>query len=197
MLGSMQEQRCAGCGRITPGYDIINSGSVERGYRQLCSKCFNEEMATLDGLDEFTHVSFEPITLASCDGDSHEFHFQTRLIGDGVVMDAFELRDGYRYGYQFQVIGDPEVDLWALFGRLMEKIRRALSVKHVVSGDYGLQIADRMVRGRIEWDSECDGRVPLVIVDGRELSWDDLGRMLMTFEGWQFRLEIRDMSEEV
>ena len=151
----------------------------------------------LDGLDEFTHVSFEPVTLAGCDGDSHEFHFQTRLFGDGVSLDAFELRDGYRDGYQFQVIGDPEMDLWALFGRLMEKIRRALSVKHVVSGDYGLQIADRTVRGRIEWNSECEGRVPLVVVDGRELPWDDLGRMLMTFEGWQFRLEIRDMSEEV
>jgi hypothetical protein len=53
----MQEQRCAECRRITPGYDIINSGSAERGYRQLCSRCFNEEMAMLDGLDEFTHVS--------------------------------------------------------------------------------------------------------------------------------------------
>ena len=151
----------------------------------------------LDGLDGFTHVSFEPVTLAGCDGDSHEFHFQTRLFGDSLALDAFELCDGFRDGFQFQVIGDPEADLWDLFGRLMAKMRRALSVKHVMSGDYGLEIAERVVRGRIGWDSECDGRVPLVIVDGRELSWDDLGRMLMTFEGWQFRLEIRDMSEEV
>ena len=28
-------------------------------------------------------------------------------------------------------------------------------------------------------------------------SWEELGRMLMTFEGWQFRMEIRDRSEEV
>lgn len=39
-------------------YDIINSGFGERGYRQLYSKCFNEEIAMLDGLNEFTHVSF-------------------------------------------------------------------------------------------------------------------------------------------
>ena len=32
---------------------------------------------------------------------------------------------------------------------------------------------------------------------GREISWDDFGRMLMTFEGWQFKLEIGDPSDEV
>ena len=32
-------------------------------------------------------------------------------------------------------------------------------------------------------------------VDGREISWDDFGRMLMTFEGWQLKMEIRDNSE--
>jgi hypothetical protein len=39
--------------------------------------------------------------------------------------------------------------------------------------------------------------VPLLVVDGEEVSWDELGRMLMSFEGWQFRVAIRDRSEEV
>jgi hypothetical protein len=39
--------------------------------------------------------------------------------------------------------------------------------------------------------------VPLVVVDGREITWEEFGRMLMTFEGWQFKLEIRDISEEL
>jgi len=37
--------------------------------------------------------------------------------------------------------------------------------------------------------------LPLVI-DGREITWDQFGHMLMTFEGWQCRLEILDKSEE-
>jgi hypothetical protein len=49
----------------------------------------------------------------------------------------------------------------------------------------------------IEWDDAHDGRVPLVVVDGREITWEEFGRMLMAFEGWQFKLEIRDMSEEL
>ena len=33
--------------------------------------------------------------------------------------------------------------------------------------------------------------------DGQEISWEDFGRMLMSFEGWQFKLEIFDRSHEV
>jgi hypothetical protein len=49
----------------------------------------------------------------------------------------------------------------------------------------------------VEWDAASDGRVPLLLIDGREMTWEALGRMLMTFEGWQFKLEIRDISEEL
>ena len=60
-----------------------------------------------------------------------------------------------------------------------------------------MQIAQQTVCGRIEWDDTSDGRVPLLIIDGHEVSWDELGRMLMSFEGWQFRMSIRDQSEDV
>ena len=76
-------------------------------------------------------------------------------------------------------------------------MRRSLSVKHLVLSEHGMQIADQTVCGRIEWDESEDGRVPLLVIDGQKLSWDELGRMLMSFEGWQFRVAIRDRSEEV
>jgi hypothetical protein len=67
-----------------------------------------------------------------------------------------------------------------------------------VDGPHGLQIADhQVVRGKIEWDVSEDGRVPLLIIDGRVVPWDELGRMLMSFEGWQFKLTIADKSEEL
>lgn len=193
-----QQTRCSGCRRIVPSYDIVNVGSVGKGYRVLCGKCFNTEMAQLDGLDRFEHVTFEPVQLADCTGENHEFHFRTHLFGTGVALDAFELRDGHPDGYQFQIIGDPQGDLLVLLGRLIEKMRRGLSVKHVSNGKYGLQIADhRVVRGTIEWDDSQDGSVPLLNVDGREITWHEFGRMLMSFEGWQFKVEIRDKSEEL
>jgi hypothetical protein len=53
------------------------------------------------------------------------------------------------------------------------------------------------VKGEIEWDVAQNGRVPMLIIDGREVSWDELGHMLMTFEGFQFKLTVADKSEEL
>jgi hypothetical protein len=198
-LRGIQQINCDGCGRLTPSYDIVSYGSMDQEYRQLCSRCFNTELAKSGGLDEFEHIQFEPVVLTDARGESHEFHFGTRLFGTGVSLEGFELRDGHPAGYRFQMIGDKEDALRPLLGRLIEKMRRALSVRHVEDSELGLQIAEHqtLVRGLIEYDEACDGRVPLLVIDGREITWEEFGRMLMTFEGWQFKLEIRDMSEEL
>ena len=192
----MQQLQCEGCGKLTASYDIVSYGSKDRGNRQLCTQCFNNEVAGQFGFADFANVQFEPVGMIDCSGQTHQFHFQTRLLGDIVSLEAFELRHGSPGGYQFQVVGDSEGDLFALLGRLFEKIRRTLSIKHIAEDGHGLQIIDQTVRGRIDWDETEDDRVPLVVVDGQEIRWEDFGRMLMTFEGWQFRLELIDRSEE-
>ena len=197
-LTRSRETRCDSCTRITPSYDIVNYGSIEGGYRHLCSQCFNKEVAEMAGLTGFENAKFEPVGLVYSTGELHEFHFRTHLFGAGVALDAFELCGGHPAGYKFQIIGDPEEDLLVLLGRLIEKMRRALSTKHLTDDEHGLQIAEqRVVRGRIEWDDARNGRVPLLVVDGREIDWDEFGRMLMSFEGWQFKLSIADKSEEL
>jgi hypothetical protein len=63
---------------------------------------------------------------------------------------------------------------------------------------YGLQIADgRVVRGRIRWDASNDDQLPLLVTDGREIDWEQFGRMLTSHEGAQFKLTIADKSEEL
>ena len=196
--GQDQQIRCARCGQVTPSYEIVNYGSMEHGYKLICLQCLNKEMAEAMGLKGFEHAKFQPVGLTDCTGEVHEFHFRTNLFGMGVALDAFELRDGSPAGYQFQIIGNPEDDLLVLFGKLIQKMRRGLSTKHLIDGQHGLQIADdRVVRGKIEWDVAHDGRLPLLIIDGREVTWDELGRMLMSFEGWQFKLTVADKSEEL
>jgi hypothetical protein len=39
--------------------------------------------------------------------------------------------------------------------------------------------------------------LPLLVIDGREIDWDQFGRMLMSYEGSQFKLTIADKSEEL
>ena len=149
------------------------------------------------GLDRFENVRLHPVVMTDCAGKRHEFHFRMRLLGSMVALDAFEAKAGTPKGYQFQILGKPDDEPLSLLGRLVERMRRSLSVKYLVRSELGTQIADQTVRGRIEWDESQPGRVPLLVIDGREVSWDEVGRMLISFEGWQFRLEIRDRSEEV
>jgi hypothetical protein len=113
------------------------------------------------------------------------------------VLDAFELRDGNPAGYQVQIIGDPKDNLLVLVGRWIEKMRHALSLKHLTDGEDGPQIADQVLPGRMEWDDAHGGRVLLLLIDGREIDWDEFGRMLVSFERSGFKLNIADKSEEL
>lgn len=192
----IEKVRCAVCNEAVPAFEVVNVGSIEKGYRELCSRCCNVEVAELGGFTRFEHLDFKPVTLTDSHGKQHEFHFRTHLFGPGVALDAFEIRAGSPAGYQFQIIGKPEEDLLVLLARLIEKIRRALSKKYLKKEKYGLQIADQIVCGKIGWDDAQDGSVPLLNIDGRDITWYEFGRMLMTFGGWQFKLEIRDKSEE-
>ena len=178
---------CEACGTAVPAYDVVNYGSIEQGYRELCNRCFNAEVASALGLKRFENVRLHSVVMTDCAGERHEFHFRMRLLGSMAALDAFELTSGAPGGYQFQILGKPDDEPLSLLGRLIERMRRSLSVKHLVRSEHGMQIADWTVRGRIEWDESEDGRIPLLVIDGQEVSWDELGRMLMSFEGWQFR----------
>jgi hypothetical protein len=192
---------CERCGEPTTRFGSIELGSTKEGYRHLCMACYNAAMSELCGV-EFQHPEFQPIRLTDVDGQSHEFHFATRLLGDRVAIDAREVKDGDAAGYEFQVIGfEPEGEMLELYRELFEKMRRAMAQSHLVEhGEFGLAIADHQtVRARIECDIERDEygeRRPLLIIDGKPVDWDHFGLMLMTFEGWQFKLQIYNKSEE-
>jgi hypothetical protein len=47
-----------------------------------------------------------------------------------------------------------------------------LLLKHLVNGELGLQIAERIVRAQIAWDDDYGGRLPILVIDGREVKWE-------------------------
>ena len=192
----MGSTRCEECGDDAPGYDIVSYGSMDHGYRQLCTRCFNAEVAKRIGLEGFQNVRLEPVGMIDSAGETHQFHFRTRLTGQHISLEAFELKEGNPAGHQFQILGDPDEDVFEIMARMVERIRRTISRTHLVDEGHGIQIAEQTVRGHIDCDlSEGDSR-PLLVVDGREVSWDDFGRMLMAFEGWNFKIELFDPSDE-
>ena len=172
----MSDVVCQTCRVQVAGCDAVHFGSTEAGYRDLCSRCFNEEVARRSGLD-FAHVSFQPVEIIDAAGVEHRFHFKLRLLGDRVSLDAFELIDGAPGGYQFQAIDDATSDLFMLLGQLIRRMRQALAVQHLRVNGGSLLIADLLVRGRIEYDSQAGGRSPMFVIDGREVTWEEFRRL--------------------
>lgn len=84
--------------------------------------------------------------------------------------------------------------MWDL---LYERIRHGLAVRHVERGDLGWRITDARHLGRITWDPERAGEVPLLVIDGRPFTWDQVGRMLMSFEGFTLRAFVGDSIEVI
>lgn len=189
---------CVRCETVTSPHDVVSIASGDGAFRSLCSRCFNTETAHLAKLHPFVHPDFTPVRLADAGGVVHEFHFRSLLFGDQLSLEAFELASGDEdcVGYRFQLLGDPQSDPFELLGNLVQKVKRALATRHLVEHADNLEVAGTTVRGRIEWDSSESGRMPCVIIDGRRLDWTDFGAMLMQFEGWQFRIELVDPSDE-
>ncbi len=187
---------CDACGKATAALERVCFSRGEEK-RFLCIKCFNEAIGNERGVD-FHHPSFDPVTLKDRNNKRHTFHFQTRLFGDHVTIEALEIQKDEPKGYQYSTCGDAEDDLSALFEDLVARIRRELQRKHIENSDLTrFQIAKGdTLRGRITWDDETDGEVPCLVIDGKELSWHEVGRMLMTYEGFHFKLEIFEGSEE-
>ena len=199
MSVGLRTERCEDCGHEVPAFDTIDLTVSPKQSRRICARCFNTLIAKRAGV-RFEHPDFAPIVLQDATGAPHEFHFRTRHRGDHVAVEAFEMVDHRAGGYEFQVLGDPSDDPIRIFQQLFERMRRALGRTHIEETAHGPQIAKSadgwVVRGQIEWDDEENGRVPRLVVDGKGYSWDELGRMLMSFEGFRLKMEVYDKSED-
>ncbi|MES9881077.1 MAG: hypothetical protein ABW185_09370 [Sedimenticola sp.] len=183
---------CSACGITVVSRDGVHVGNMGKS-KLLCSRCYNESIAEYLDLD-YKHIAFDPVTLEDQEGVSHTFQFRTHLFSDELSLDAFEVKEDGE-GYEFSIIADAEQDLYISFKSLFERIRRGLSRRHIEYGDCGDQIKDGLVRGRITSEAD-DPLAPLLIIDGKPVSWDELRQMISTYMGFNFKLEIFDRSEE-
>ena len=84
---------------------------------------------------------------------------------------------------------------YVALGRLRGKVRRALATRHLQEREDGcMSPTHDVLRGRITMDSDTGA---IFVIDGKPLSLEELGDLLLTHEGWQFRLQIIEPADEV
>jgi hypothetical protein len=192
-VGMPEQSVCGRCGRSLKSHESISVANV--GLR--CYRCFNEETAAMTGVD-FDNTPLQPVTISDTDGMEHTFEFQSMLVPTGHALYARESVPEGQEGYEFSVLGDFDANVWELFRVLWNRIQRGVAVRHVERGELGWQITDaHQLVGRISWDPDRAGEVPLLVIDGRPFTWDQVGRMLMSFEGFTLRAVVDDSIEVI
>ena len=97
-----------------------------------------------------------------------------------------------------EIAGRIGLDYDELFPRLFATMRDAVATRYVRRTEFGWQLtSDQRLVGRIEWDPESEARLPRVVIDGKAFSWEQVGHMLMTFEGFTLETRVKDTIEIV
>jgi len=198
---ALTKQKCKYCGTNVKNYNDSIMVPSEDGYICLCLHCYNKEMSEETGIN-YDNIELQPVILQDIDGVDHQFNFSIRLMGDELVLRSFETEKNRSGEYEFSIIGDLEDGLFSLFSKLYARMIKVLNKKHIYKDEEtkSWQInEDNMVHGQITCDPKTDklSRDPMIIIDGKGIPWNDFGQMLMTYEGFNFKLQIFDDSDEM
>lgn len=90
-------------------------------------------------------------------------------------------------GYAFD--GFSSIDPFHALGLLRGRIRKGLSVRHLMGENGRLSLTHDRMRGRVSYGG--------VVVDGTFLAFDQLAEILQSYEGFQFDLKLVDSSGEL
>ncbi len=192
----MQEDKCERCGKRSVRMTIM---TYDKGVQEtICTDCFNEEMSERYGVEDFKDF-VRNYTAVDCNGVSHEFEINKRIMGTGVFWEAIEVNNGKDSGYEFNVHAEMDDEQHEAVQRLYDKIYKGLSNNYIYAKTYYGQkvysiVKDEIV-GRIEWHSEGDETV--LIIDGKQYSLEEFGEILRCREGFNFKMQIFDPTDDI
>jgi hypothetical protein len=131
---------------------------------------------------------------------NRHFKIHTFPVPSGYLSEAIEvINDKKTEPYIFSILSPFDTDTEYAELQLKAKIKRGVNKRYLEKDGAGYKLIenDEMV-GRIEWYSNGEDYLNQTsfIVDGKCLSMEQLNYILETYEGWQFRLQIIDPSEE-
>lgn len=170
--------------------------SLEPISMHLCTNCYNELMAK--DLDLKLGQLPETFSLKDYQRITRIFHVERRIDPLGIYMEASELIE---FGYKFAVHGELGCDQQELLTKLIDKTRKGISKQQVKTevfpnGQIYNSIIDDQITGMIEYD-ETSEDTPLVIIDGKPFTWEEVGKILMSYEGFQIKFKMFDMTDDI
>lgn len=181
-------ETCEQCGAMGATFSL--------GGEVLCDHCFDGRISESTGMPRLPHPPPDEV-FTGPDARAHRFRFRLWRAPSGVAAEASEIDCPAGEGYRFELLGPHDADVDALLARLRERIRKGISRVDLEPNPHraGWILAGGTVTGRFQWSEFGDVGKPYdVVVDGRRLSWEELGNVFEGLEGWNFTLQIDDLS---
>jgi hypothetical protein len=165
----------------------------------ICMECNNKLTAEYIGIkiSPFQPGIYEFMGIS---GKKHKFNIYRNVSPCGIGYEANEVTEDGSPGFTVAVMDGVDCDQQVLFEKLKAKIKRTIFKRYLETSPspYGgkiITLKNSKVVGRFEYNE--DDEVPKLVIDGKEFSWDEFGRMLNSYEGFQLKLEIMDITDDI
>lgn len=167
----------------------------EDGPESLCIDCYNHMLSVELGIEIENKV--EELTVKDSEGIKRTFLIEQKLDPMGIFIRAEE---NVAYGYEFAVHGELYCDQNELLQKLINKIKQGVGVSYIEerafpNGQMYHSMVHNQLVGRV--DSSGLHELPVIVVDGKPYTWEQIGKMMNTYEGFQFELKIRDLFDDI
>jgi hypothetical protein len=153
-----------------------------------CVECYNELLAKLMGIALPREIPKE-IYFYDNEMNLHSFALEFMFLPNCKLLKACETGESR---YECEVLGELNDSFFQMWNQLMERLKKMMSVKYITP-DRGWN--GTKLLGYLDYNSDsgaCD-----IIIDGKAYTWEELGRIAATKEGFQIKIEIADPTDEL
>jgi hypothetical protein len=159
----------------------------------LCDRCADQVIASRTGWPQLEDPP-PPDLFSGPDGVEHQMAYRVLRTPGGIEVLAEEDDWAVDDGYRLALLGPHDADVGAMWEQLRGMVQSAIGRQYLERSPHrdGWVMRDKEVEGRLVWRDDRPGYD--VVVDGRQLTWEEFGDALEPFEGWTFRLSIRGIE---
>lgn len=189
--------KCNICGEKNKQLNFINLTHANLEYETICIKCYNSQIAEIIDI-ELDHIEETTFDIIDAYGNLRKFDIRQLIVPTGISLAACETKDdAENYFYSINVLGDIECNQKELYEKLITKVKKEMSRKQLdPKSGYKDLISDSAI-GEFLWDEDSEDNVTKVRIDGKELSWIEFGRIFNKYEGFRFKIEVFDKTEDI